>query len=276
MHNLEYLLLHDSTLSNTWIFDPGEIKFQLREVKLRFTWDERILDFLQSQRKLRLLTIFDILADLNRPELKPGSLPLLNTFDGTIMMAMQLLSCPLTHLQMRITGDSKRHLPLLLSKLSHVHKTLRSLSLMQLHDGQAVEALATISAVCPTLQHIGLIPLPIDNVSARQFLFPCLNSKSCSDMNSITTCCTCTTCVQSKSIWYIGFLSLSLRPNAPLLLRLRCTARVSTVWCSGFTARGSAGTSFKMNGIIIWTRNSTRQLTRRGALSDVSCKITCI
>lgn len=168
MHNLEYLLLQDVTYSNTWIFDPSEIKFQLRDARLRFMWDAHMVEFLQSQRKLRLLNISENLADLNRPKLKLGSLPLLQTFDGTIITAMQMLSCPLTYLQMRITGDSKHHLPLLLSKLSKVHETLRSLSLLHLQDDQTLDAVTAISAACPTLQHLGLIPLPISNVRAPQ------------------------------------------------------------------------------------------------------------
>ncbi|KAF9465813.1 hypothetical protein BDZ94DRAFT_1159321 [Collybia nuda] len=163
MHNLENLLLQDTTYSNTWIFDPAEIKFQLREAKLRFVWDARMMNFLQSQRELRLLNISDNLADLTRPKLKPGSLPLLQIFDGMIITAIQMFSCPLTHLQMRITGDSKRHVPFLLSKLFKVHKTLRSLSILHLQDDQALDAVSAISAASLTIQHLGLIPLPITN-----------------------------------------------------------------------------------------------------------------
>jgi hypothetical protein len=173
MHNLESLVLFDSSFSNTWVFDPAQIKFQLREAKLRFTWDASLVEFLESQSKLRALTTFDNMHDSMRVGLLPGCLPVLQVFDGSFMVGMQLVQSPLTHLQMIIDREHEvvEQVLDLLPQLSGVHKTLRGLSLLDLPEEFTSKSLKIISNACPILRHVGLIPLPVTNVSPHADMF---------------------------------------------------------------------------------------------------------
>jgi hypothetical protein len=167
MHNLECLILFDSSFSNTWIFNPAQIKFQLHEAKLRFTWDASLVEFLEAQPKLRLLTTLDNINDSTRVGLLPGCLPMLQVFEGTFMVGMQLVhTSPLTHLQMLIDGEHEvtEQILDLLPLLSGVSETLRGLSLLDLPEELAAKSLKIISTACPTLRHVGLIPLPVTSV----------------------------------------------------------------------------------------------------------------
>lgn len=165
MHNLECLVLFDSYFSNTWVFDPAQIKFQLREAKLRFTWDTSLVEFLENQPKLHILTTFDNMNDSVRVALLPGCFPVLQVFDGSFMVGMQLMQRPLTHLQMIVDREHESIEQVLdvLHQLSGVHKTLRGLSLLDLPEEVVSRALKIISTACPMLRHVGLIPLPVTN-----------------------------------------------------------------------------------------------------------------
>lgn len=175
MHNLEYLVLYDGTFSNSWIFDPAEIKFQLRETKLRFTWDASLVKFMEGQRKLHALQTCDHMDDSNRLPLSPGTLPLLRIFDGTLMVGMQMLLCPLTHLQMSVDTEVLPQLLILLPRLSNLHKTLRGFSLTDIPEDLACKVLQIISSVCPKIHHVGFLPFPPINVSPS---LPFLNMSS--------------------------------------------------------------------------------------------------
>ncbi|GLB45335.1 hypothetical protein LshimejAT787_2100950 [Lyophyllum shimeji] len=160
MHNLEHLVLYDSTFANGWVLEPTQIRFQLRDAKLRFMWDAQLVAFLEGQRKLQSLHTFDRLDDTNRVPPAPGSLPLLRNFDGTLMVGMQLLDSPLTHLQMMVDREMLPSLAGLLPRLRSVHKTLRSLSLLDVPEDLVAETSAILASVCPNLVYLGLIPLP--------------------------------------------------------------------------------------------------------------------
>jgi len=172
MHNLECLVLFDSSFSNTWVFDPAQIRFQLREAKLRFTWDVPLVRFLEMQPKLRLLATYDNLNDSMSVGLLPGRLPVLEVFDGTFMVGMQLVHSPLTHMQLIVDREHEvmEQVLDLLPQLSGVHKTLRGLSILDLPEELASKSLRIISNACPVLRHVGLIPFPVTNVRFFYFL----------------------------------------------------------------------------------------------------------
>ena len=165
MHNLEFLFICDPSFSNSWILDPTKIKFQLREAKLRFTWDTRLVKFLESQKKLRLLQNFDGSEDHVRLGIQPHALPALQVFDGPLMIAAQLVSCPLTHIQVIIDPEVAPQLLSLLPRLAKVHATLRGLNFLEMPDELVSKALSIVSTTCPNLRHIGLLPLPWHSVS---------------------------------------------------------------------------------------------------------------
>ncbi|PFH53270.1 hypothetical protein AMATHDRAFT_55015 [Amanita thiersii Skay4041] len=162
MPNLEILHLSDSTFNNSWILDPSRLKFQLHEAKLRLPWDRHLVNFLQSQRKLRVLQIIDQMDDVVRLQIQPSTLPFLQVFDGNLMIALQFLACPLTHLQIDVDMEAPQVLKLL-PRLALVQKTLRSLNILGLPDEVAIRALDFIAKSCPLLRHIGTFPYPIIN-----------------------------------------------------------------------------------------------------------------
>lgn len=165
MHNLECLVLFDTSFSNTWVFDPLQIKFQLREAKLRFTWDASLVDFLESQTKIGVLTVFDNMSTWRAG--LPEFLPVLKVFDGSFIAGMHVVHSPLTHMQMIIEREPEvvEQVLELLPLLSHTQKTLRGFSLLDLPEELSSRALQIISTSCPTLRHVGLMPLPVINVS---------------------------------------------------------------------------------------------------------------
>jgi len=166
MPNLEVLHLFDNTFSNSWVLNPERFSFQLSEAKLRFAWDDYTVRFLQSQRKLRVLQIIDQMDDVVRVQIQPSTLPLLQVFDGNLLIGLQFLACPLTHLQLVVDIDGPQVLELL-PKLALVHKTLRGLNILALPDDVSVRALDIIARSCPLLHHVGLLHLPI--VSRQKF-----------------------------------------------------------------------------------------------------------
>ncbi|KAF8073377.1 hypothetical protein FPV67DRAFT_1477565 [Lyophyllum atratum] len=161
MSNLEILVLYDSTFANGWVLNSTDIKFQLHHAKLRFVWDVPLVRFLENQHKLQTLHTFDRMEDVERLPISPDSFPMLQSFDGTLMIGMQMLPSPLVYLQMMIDNDLLPHLMTLLPRLSKVHKTLRSLSLLDLPEELVGETLSIVSSVCPNLLALGLIQLPV-------------------------------------------------------------------------------------------------------------------
>ncbi|KAG6831442.1 hypothetical protein H0H87_005114 [Tephrocybe sp. NHM501043] len=168
MHNLVVLGLFDVSYGNAWVLDPRYIKFQLHEAALHFTWDTQLVEFLEGQNKLQYLQTFDRVDDAHRVVVAPaaGSLPLLQRFDGTLTVSEYILSCPLTQLQITVEEGVLEHLLDFLSRLCNVRKTLRSLSMLDLGDDIAADALDVVASICPNLMYLGLIPLPPIHVGA--------------------------------------------------------------------------------------------------------------
>ena len=163
MPNIEALHLSDNTFSNSWVLSPERFSFQLSEAKLRFAWDDYTVSFLQSQRKLCVLQIIDQMDDVVRLQIQPSTLPLLQVFDGNLLIAIQFLACPLTHLQLVVDMEGPQVLELL-PKLALARKTLRGLNILAMPDGITVRALTIIARSCPLLHHIGLLHLPTISV----------------------------------------------------------------------------------------------------------------
>ncbi|KAG6853466.1 hypothetical protein C0991_004140 [Blastosporella zonata] len=168
MHNLGNLALFDVSHANSWVLNPTHIKFQLHEATLHFNWDAPLVRFLEGQKKLQRLHTFDRIEDARRIGVEPaaGSLPVLKRFEGTLMIAQYTLSSPLTHLQVTLDEGVTNHLLDFLSRLWSTHKTLRSLSIIDLTEGIAPDALHIIVSICPNLLYLGLIPLPPIHVRA--------------------------------------------------------------------------------------------------------------
>ncbi|KAG5643828.1 hypothetical protein DXG03_009605 [Asterophora parasitica] len=159
MHNLESLSIYDNTLSNTWILDPTDFKFQLKDANLRFKWDTHFVRFLESQPEIQRLQTIDHFES-NRLPLAPGSLPVLREFDGLMMVGMNLLSSPITNMQLIVVKEVMLKFLPLLPRLSSLAKTLRGLNFLDLAEEVVPEALNILSSACPNLVHIGVLPLP--------------------------------------------------------------------------------------------------------------------
>ncbi|KAH9480096.1 hypothetical protein JR316_0006693 [Psilocybe cubensis] len=157
MSNLEVLLISDSSYQNSWILDSPNINFQLQEVKLRFTWDEPIVRFLETQNSLRNIHFYYF--DDSQHVLQPQSLPELRVFDGSLSIGMQVMHCQLTHIQLVVDCDAGPALSLL-PRLGGLRKTLRGLSLLDISDDAALSALDIISRYLPNLIHVGLFAYP--------------------------------------------------------------------------------------------------------------------
>jgi hypothetical protein len=163
MCHLEKLYIHDPAGQNTFILDPAHLNFQLDDAQLRMNWDDRMVAFLTDQRCLDRLTILRGPDNFEHP-LGPDVLPDLKQFVGAITVAIQLLACPLTHLQ--VYADENSSVPLL-SFIPRLVKTatLRSLSIIHLPEAIALDALHLISAACPKLCYVGILPFTSRHVS---------------------------------------------------------------------------------------------------------------
>ncbi|TFK38945.1 hypothetical protein BDQ12DRAFT_630043 [Crucibulum laeve] len=159
MRNLESLTIVDPTFSNTWIFDPDQISFQLRESKLRFTWDNHIARFLEGQKKLRVLQFYErqpISATIDRP------LPSLRMLDSCLSIATQLISSPISNMQVVMDVEDVQIALTMLRKFANLHKTLRALNLLDIvDDNVSLKIFNSVSRSCPQLIHLGLLPLPV-------------------------------------------------------------------------------------------------------------------
>ena len=176
MCNIELLVLCDRSFVNGWVLDNPAIQFRLKEAKLWFVWNPPLTRFLERQTTLQTLHFADALDDINH-QITPGALPDLRIFDGTLMVAMQLLSCPIGHLQAVIDEDPGPVFGLL-QLLGNLRKTLSSLSLLDVPEEWATRFLGCISGALPGLKHLGIFPYPILSVS-HSFRYPSSRLKPC-------------------------------------------------------------------------------------------------
>ena len=165
MCNLEKFYIHDPAGHNTFVLDPTQLNFQLDDAQIRINWDAHVVDFLASQLSLDRLTVMYGPDNFEYP-LAPDALPALKQFIGAITVAVQLLTRPLTHLQVHVDETSSVPVLSFIRRLSATSATLRSLSFLELPDAIAIDALKLISTTCPQLRYVGVLSFPSRHVSS--------------------------------------------------------------------------------------------------------------
>ena len=166
MANLQFLQIQDPTASNSWILASPFPEFQLLEVNIEFMWDANVVSFLQTQKRLRYLQSLDSMEDGPPCPVPSGALKTLESYNGPILIANELLGSPLIHLQVMTDEESVLLMPNILSDLGSINKSLRSLSILFLPQEILLEALQLISrsAFVNNLRYLGLLPLPVMDV----------------------------------------------------------------------------------------------------------------
>ncbi|KAH9831430.1 uncharacterized protein C8Q71DRAFT_303444 [Rhodofomes roseus] len=163
--NLEILLMYDPALTNTWVLSATDIKFQLQEANLGLQWDKTLVEFLETQEGLTYLHVEDSLEDGPLAAISPGKLQSLKTFQGPPLVVAELLTCPLTHLQVEVENETAAIVPTVMLDVGRIMKNLRSLHIVYLPEQMALELFQLISssAYAPTLQFLGALPYPMQN-----------------------------------------------------------------------------------------------------------------
>ncbi|KAH9948295.1 hypothetical protein B0H21DRAFT_690295 [Amylocystis lapponica] len=141
MINLELLALHDPTCDNTWVLNSPLFKFQLHEANFRLPWDANMVAFLQRQDRLQALQTMDSFDDGPPCALAPNKLQALEIYNGPVLVAMELLACPLTHVQIGVDEDTSAFIPIFLTDLGKVKKSLLSISILSLPEHLVLDAL---------------------------------------------------------------------------------------------------------------------------------------
>ncbi|CDO72289.1 hypothetical protein BN946_scf184970.g141 [Trametes cinnabarina] len=160
--NLENLYIHDPTGTHSWIMDHDEITFQLREATLHLPWDAHIVAFLHTQRKLLSLGVGDAHEDGPVYPLSPSALPILETFNGPVLVVAELLGCPLKRIQVTAEEETAPLIPTIVADLGRFMKLLRSLNIIGLSEDFVLETvhLVSTSVFAPQLRYLGVLPLP--------------------------------------------------------------------------------------------------------------------
>ena len=162
------------------------------ETKLRFRWDEHVVKFLERQKKLAMVQVqapeYGVamqqslhhsqgrLGGLLELPLATGSLPVLRIFDGTLGAGLEVVraGAPVTNLQVVVNReamdagdevDSCEGLEEDVRMFAKVGKTLKSLNLIDVPEEMVGKVVSVLAAVCPGLVYLGLLPLPVLNVS---------------------------------------------------------------------------------------------------------------
>ena len=167
MVNLDALVFWDPAVSHSWILAHEQIKFQLREANLRLPWDAHVVAFLQRQDKLQTLSACDAADDGPLCPLPPRALGALEAFSGPVLVAAELLGCPLTRLQIVLDDDTAPILPTVVGDLGKIMRGLRSLSVVNMPGSLLLETvqLVSTSVFASTLRYLGVLPLSSTEVS---------------------------------------------------------------------------------------------------------------
>jgi hypothetical protein len=171
--NLDVLVIVDPETTNSWVL--RETRFQLREANLRFTWDAHLVEFLQTQNRLRSLQTTVILTSADTEEttvlgLQPGSLPALEMYEGPILAAAELIYSPVTNLQVFLEQETLSQSFSLLPRLVLISKSLRSLSILEIPEEISLSVFDLCSQYAPHLCHIGIFPIPNTSVGCTSDL----------------------------------------------------------------------------------------------------------
>ncbi|OBZ71087.1 hypothetical protein A0H81_08944 [Grifola frondosa] len=178
MDNLEGLLIHDPSGSNTWVLNSPDFRFQLREASFHLIWDANMVAFLETQHKLRSLSTMDAAEEGPLQPLALDTLQSLEAYNGPVLVVAELLPCPLTHLQIAVDEETAPILPTVVADLGRAKKKLRGLNILYLPEHLVLETLQLISTsvFSSTLRHLGLLSWP---VCERHRVHGCLMNFRC-------------------------------------------------------------------------------------------------
>ncbi|OCH85641.1 hypothetical protein OBBRIDRAFT_838806 [Obba rivulosa] len=162
MDHLESIVLNDSTGLNSWILSPGRFRFQLNDANFNLKWDENMVAFLATQNELCSLGTLDSMDGEPLCGLPAGALQNLNIFSGPLLVLMELVHSPLTHVQIHLDEDTSALLETALTDLGKLKKKLRSLNIVGIPSRYSLETLDIVSRSTfhSNLRHLGLLPLP--------------------------------------------------------------------------------------------------------------------
>lgn len=178
--NLEYLYITEVEACRPWLADPSSVHFQLRDAAFHMHWDRHLAAFLETQKRLRTLAVTGLPWSIDQRgpthqahPVAPGSLSDLITFEGRAQIASELLSSPLRHVQTPIDEEDGDAFFTFITK-ARTCKTLCSLHAVIIPDYLACDALRILaeSPLCETLRYIGVLALPLDEVSLSGPLNP--------------------------------------------------------------------------------------------------------
>lgn len=162
MCNLESIYIQDTTGENTFILDPAELKFQVREAQLFMDLDENMATFLNRQHRIERLQLSDEASEI---QIEPSALPCLQQFSGSLSVAVQLTTRPLTHLQIHLEASSTpASLDNFITGISN-KMDLISLNLLDIPHGHSINTLHSIAKTCPNLKYLGCLSFPSREVS---------------------------------------------------------------------------------------------------------------
>ena len=171
MSDLEDLMIADPTITNTWILNPAYVKFNLVSARLHLAWDADLVAFLNTQTRLRnLLTGARLDEDEGPCALTPGKLSTLQVFEGPLLVAAELSTCPLTHLRILVEEETINSLPVFIDTLIERNQHLRSLCVLHVQPRLAIPLLEGLTAkysFATRLRYLGVICVPVDHVRAN-------------------------------------------------------------------------------------------------------------
>lgn len=170
LDNLESIYLYDNTYMNTWIFDSNHIRFQLRDAHLTFLWDDALVSFLEAQTQIHTLTLTAPDEDeRTRRMLIPGSLPNLENYDGPLFAAVDMLSCPIKRLSLRVDEENAPLFSAYVTELARTNKALRSLNVQHVPEYLVADTLHVLAAspLAGSLRYFGILSLPVAEVRFR-------------------------------------------------------------------------------------------------------------
>lgn len=165
--NLDNLIIWDDTSVHTWCLDAPTIRFQVREANFVFNWDDSLASFLEGQHELRSLIIQAPDEDENtRRILAPGSLQKLESFDGPLFVAIDLMTSPLKRLCIRVDEENAPLFSSYITELSRVNKTLSSLNVLHVPEYLVADSLRVLalSPLSSSLRYLGIVNLPLGDV----------------------------------------------------------------------------------------------------------------
>lgn len=166
MDHLETIILVDPTGSHGAVLE-GVKSEVLKEVRVRLPWDRTFVTFLGRQKLVKHLQCVNTVDQVESLPITPDVLPALQTFEGSVTNAAQLLSVPLTHMQLFIDPEASPHLFEYLTELGVNHgSTLRGFNLLELPDDAVPRTIEQISRSCPNLRYLGGLALPPQNVGS--------------------------------------------------------------------------------------------------------------